>query len=134
MFTAPHVILGLKLAVGLVTILFVASIIAIAGGRRKLHGRINFVFFCLTMTAVLAFEVIIRFINTDLTAPFTPEEKSALRIHLCFSIPSAIVLPFMLFTGPYYPRIHKPLAVLFTLLWAGTFYTGIFTLPIGSAG
>ncbi|VTS08300.1 DUF420 domain-containing protein [Tuwongella immobilis] len=129
MFTAPNVIMGLKIAVSAVTVLLIASVIAIILGRKRLHGRINLAFFVLTMVAVIFFEVIIRLINPQLTASFTPEQRQALNLHLCFSIPSAILMPFMLYSGMTHRRFHVPLAVVFSLVWLGTFITGVFTLP-----
>lgn len=130
MLTPANVILGLKIAVAGVTVVLIASLIALASGRPRLHGRINRVFFALTMTAVLAFEVIIRFVNPELTAGFTPEQHDALMIHLAFAIPSAIMLPIMLYTGVrHLKKIHVTFAAAFLLLWMGTFITGIFFLP-----
>jgi len=129
-FTAPNVILGLKIAVSAVTVLLIAAIIAIAMGRKRLHGRINIAYFVLTMTAVLFFEIIIRVINPNLTNDFTPDQRRALNIHLGFAIPSAILMPIMLFSGlTHNRRLHLPLAVLFLIVWLGTFITGVFTLP-----
>lgn len=130
MFTPGNVILVLKIAVGLVTVLFAASLVALALKQPRWHGRINTVFFILTLTAVLGLEVIIRFLNPELTAEFTPEAKDALRLHLYFSIPAAICLPAMLYTGKKrLLRYHIPCAVVFTILWFGTFVTGMFFLP-----
>jgi hypothetical protein len=128
--TPENVILGLKVAVGAVTVLLVASLVALAMKRPRLHGRINFVFFVLTMTTVILFEIIVRSFDPSLTAGFSPEAREALRVHLWFSIPSAIVLPAMLYTGMTRKiRIHVPLAVVFLILWTGTFITGVFYLP-----
>ena len=58
--------------------------------------------------------------------------RRALMIHLCFSIPSALLLPLMLYTGLSHRRgPHLFLAFFFGILWAGTFVTGIFFLPHG---
>lgn len=127
--TPANVILSLKIAVGAVTILFLISTLAILLKKKKLHGLLNTIFFVLTMTAVLAFEVIIRFILPNLTAQFSPEAKRVLGIHLFFSIPSALLLPVMLWTGKKHHRWHVPLAVVFSTLWLGTAVTGIFFLP-----
>lgn len=129
MFTPTNVILGLKIAVAAVTVLLTLSILAIIFGYRKLHGRINLVFFVLTLTAVIGFEVIIRFVTPDLTSQFSPEQREALRIHLWFSVPSAALLPLMLWTGNKFPKTHLPLGLLFLALWVGTFVTGVFYLP-----
>ena len=134
MFTATNVILGLKIAVSAVTVLLLISIWAIATGRQKLHGKINLVYLILTLAAVIGFEVIIRFINPNLTAEFTAEQRQLLDIHLCFSIPSAILLPIMFYTGKHLPNLHRFLTILFSLLWAGTFVTGVFFLPHSFGG
>jgi uncharacterized membrane protein YozB (DUF420 family) len=127
---APHnVIPVLKIAVGAVTVLLVASLIVLARGNKRLHGQINFAFFILTTTAVLSLELIIRFLNPEFTAGFTPEEKQLLFIHLSFSIPAALLLPLMLYSGKTHKSWHVPLAVVFSVLWIGTFITGIFYLP-----
>jgi uncharacterized membrane protein YozB (DUF420 family) len=130
----PAVIVTLKIAVLLVTVLFVLSLVALARHNYRLHGRINLVFFILTMVAVLGLEVLIRtytivtgedlFKYLDTTAPHV------MMVHLCFSIPSAVVLPFMLYLGRSHRRsLHVSLGILFSLLWTGTFITGIFFLP-----
>jgi Ca2+/Na+ antiporter len=123
------VILGLKIAVGLVTVLLTVSLIALALGKKRLHGRINLVFFILTLTAVVGFEVIIRFINPELTAQFSPEQRQSLHTHLWFSIPSTILLPIMFWSGSTLKKFHPLLGLLFLGLWIGTFVTGIFFLP-----
>ena len=128
-FTPDNVIPALKVAVGAVTVLLTASLIALASGRKRLHGQINVVFFILTMVAVLGLEVIIRFLNPDFSAGFSPDDRQALMIHLCFSIPAAVVLPFMLFSGKTGRSWHVKLSILFGTLWIGTFVTGIFFLP-----
>ena len=66
MLTGPMVILSLKVAVAAVTLLLLASLTAIALGQRRLHGRINIVFFILTMTTVIGFELLIRVVQPDL--------------------------------------------------------------------
>lgn len=130
MFTPGLVILTLKVLVGAVTVLLVGSVIALRMGKPKLHGQINRVFFVLTMVTVLGFEVIVRFLNPELTKDFTPEQHRQLWIHLCFSIPSTVLLPAMLYTGVRRMKsVHVPLAILFSLLWAGTAITGIGYLP-----
>ena len=45
MLSPGDVILALKIAVGAVTVLLAASLVALAAGRPRLHGRINTVFF-----------------------------------------------------------------------------------------
>ncbi len=127
--TPDIVIPILKIAVGAVTALLATSLIALAAGRKRLHGRINVWFFILTMTAVLGFEIIVRFLNPTFTSGFSTEQMQLLYTHLCFSIPAAIVLPFMLFSGKTHRSWHVTLSFLFVVLWIGTFVTGIFYLP-----
>ena len=130
MLTGPNVILALKVAVAAVTLLLLAALLAVATGRRRLHGRINTAFAILTLTAVLGLEVIIRFLNPELTKGFSPEARKALAVHLFFAIPSALLLPVMLYTGATHRRAaHLRLAVLFGLCWVGTVVTGLFFLP-----
>ncbi|OWK37639.1 DUF420 domain-containing protein [Fimbriiglobus ruber] len=129
--TGPEIILTLKVLVTAVTVLFAASLWAIATGRRKLHGRINTVFFVLTLTTVLGFELLIR-LGTDITSQFSDEAKRALTIHLYFAVPSALLLPVQLYTGVTHRRsFHIAVGTLFLILWTGTFVTGLFFLPHG---
>jgi hypothetical protein len=128
--TGPNVILTLKIAVAAVTMLLLASLIALATGRRRLHGQINFYFFILTLAAVLGLELLIRFVNPGVFDYLDADARRMLRIHLCFSVPSAILLPVMYFTGRTgRRRVHIGLAIVFAILWTGTFVTGIFFLP-----
>jgi uncharacterized membrane protein YozB (DUF420 family) len=60
-----------------------------------------------------------------------PHLLARLRVHLCFAIPSALLLPVMLYTGFAKKSVHRKLAVLFGILWTGTAITGIFGLPHG---
>ncbi len=130
MLTGPNVILGLKIAVAAVSVLLVASIACAALGRYRWHGRINIVFFALTMTAVLGLEAIIRFVDPNIFDNYGTEFRRIMTIHLCFSIPAAVLLPFMLLTGLKHRRtIHLTIAACFLICWIGTFYTGIFLLP-----
>jgi hypothetical protein len=125
----PAIILTLKVLVTAVTVLLVASLVAIASGHRKLHGRINTLFFILTMTTVAGFEVLIRFF-VDVTSAFDAETREALRIHLYFAVPAAVLLPAMFVTGiQRRRRVHLSIAVVFLSLWIGTFITGVFFLP-----
>jgi hypothetical protein len=122
------IILTLKLLVTAVTILLLASIAALISGRPRLHGRINTVFFILTMSTVIGFEVLLQFV--DVKSAFDDRTRELLRTHLCFSVPSALLLPAMLFTGRTHRKaLHLALAVLFTGCWIGTFVTGVFFLP-----
>ena len=124
------VILTLKILVVAVTLLFAASLVALISGRPRLHGRINTVFFILTVTTVFGFEIIIRFVLPNFTADFTEEQREALMIHLSFSVPSALLLPVMLYTGVrHHKTLHIAVGVGFFLLWTGTFVTGVFFLP-----
>ena len=126
----PQVILILKIAVIAVTALLLSSLVALARGNVRLHGRINLVFATLTLSAVLGLELLIRVIDPDIFTYFDATTRHALRVHLAFSIPSALLLPVMLYTGLKHHRwIHIGLAVVFALLWAGTFITGVFFLP-----
>ncbi|CAN5165672.1 hypothetical protein BH11PLA2_BH11PLA2_43070 [soil metagenome] len=125
----PTILLILKVLVSTVTVLFAASLVALAVKGPKLHGRINTIFFVLTMTTVFGFELLLRF-GIDVTSTFSPEARKALSIHLCFAVPAAILLPVMLFTGLKRRRsFHIVLGCLFTVLWLGTFVTGVFWLP-----
>jgi uncharacterized membrane protein YozB (DUF420 family) len=129
----PLVILILKIAVGAVSLLLLAALIALLKGNVRLHGRINMVFFALTMTTVIGFELLVRFIRPELFDYVKGNQalRQALNVHLCFSIPSAILMPFMLYTGLTHRRtIHLRLAIVFGILWIGTFVTGIFFLPV----
>jgi hypothetical protein len=120
-----------------VTVLFLASLVALLKGRYRLHGRINLVFAGLTLVAVLGLEAVSRVIypwvsgdDKDLFSYFDAPTRAALRVHLCFSVPSALALLVMLSTGLLHRRsLHIAAGVLFALLWAGTFVTGIFFLP-----
>ncbi|HEX4591013.1 MAG TPA: hypothetical protein VH120_13840 [Gemmataceae bacterium] len=130
MLTGPNVILTLKIAVAAVTLLLLASLTALAAGRRRLHGRINFYFLVLTLTAVLGLEVLIRFVKPDVFDYFDDATRRALRLHLWFSVPAAVLLPVMYVTGRAgRGRLHLALATVFAILWVGTFVTGIFFLP-----
>ena len=131
-FSGPNVILGLKVAVSAVTLLLLASLVALALGRVRLHGRINLVFFVLTVAALLGFEVVIRLLNPDAFGYINryPTLRYALNVHLCFAVPSAVLMPAMLWTGLRRLRTaHLFLAFLFGVLWTGTFLTGVFFLP-----
>jgi uncharacterized membrane protein YozB (DUF420 family) len=123
------VILSLKIAVAAVSVLLAASLVALLRGNVRLHGRINLVFFLLTATALLIFEGLIRLYDPAMFNYFTAEQQRMLTIHLCFSIPSALLMPVLLLTGLRRLRTpHLVLAVVFAALWIGTFVTGIFFL------
>jgi hypothetical protein len=130
--TAENVILTLKIAVAAVTLLLLASLIALWRGRYRLHGRINIVFFALTLSALLGLEGIARIIAPEMFNRFFDEAGAwtALRVHLCFSVPAALLLPLMLYTGlRHHRKVHIMLALIFAVLWTGTFISGIFFLP-----
>src|SRR5262249_40276676 len=92
----PNVILILKIAVLGVTCLFLSSLIALSRRNYRLHGRINMCFFVLTSCALLGLEVVARLIDPTLFDYFEhdPQLKRILTIHLCFSLPSAAMMPF----------------------------------------
>ena len=126
------VILILKIAVILVTILLACSLTAIVRGNVRLHGRINLVFFALTLTALIGLEVVMRLIDRDLFATYFKDRNAVglLETHLCFAMPSAALLFVMLFTGlRHYRKLHVAMGLLFLVLWTGTFVTGVFWLP-----
>lgn len=126
----PQVIWTLKLTVTGVTLLLLASLVALVRGNVRLHGRINLVFATLTLTAVIGLELLVRVIHPEVFRYFSAETMQVLRVHLCFSVPSALLLPVLLYTGlQHHRRLHIPLAVVFSLLWTGTFVTGVFFLP-----
>jgi hypothetical protein len=135
MLTAPNVILVLKIAVATVTVLLLTSLVALARGNYRLHGRINLLFFVLTLAALLGLEGMARLVEPEMFSHYfrdTNTEKN-LVVHLSFSVPAALLLPFMLYTGLTHKRtIHIALAVVFSILWTGTFITGIFFLPHSS--
>ena len=127
--SSATIILTLKILVSAVTVLYAAAITAILLNRRILHGRLNTAFFILTLTTVIGFELLLRF-GLDAAATFSPEAMQALRIHLCFAVPSALLLPVMMLSGvKHWKRLHVTTGVLFTILWIGTFITGVFFLP-----
>jgi uncharacterized membrane protein YozB (DUF420 family) len=137
MLTGPNVILALKVAVGAVTLLLVAALLALARGNYRLHGRINLAFFTLTLLALLGFEIIIRIIEPSIFDYIMHNDalRRSLNIHLCFSVPSALLMPAMLYTGWTHRRtVHLVLAGLFGALWIGTFVTGVFFLPHTDTG
>jgi hypothetical protein len=130
--TAGLIILTLKIAVIAVTVLLAVSLLALWRGRYRLHGRINKVFFGLTLTALLGLEVVARLAAPDLfTEHFERHNaRGALGTHLAFSMPAALLLFAMLFTGlRRQRRLHIGLGMLFLVLWTGTFITGVFFLP-----
>lgn len=129
------IILVLKIAVSAVTLILLAALVALACGKVRLHGRINIVFFVLTIATVILFELLIRLGSLiepgwSITAGWTEPQLFALRIHLCFVIPLMAVLPAMLVTGlRRYRRVHIGLAVIFSIQWLGMLVTGVGFLP-----
>ncbi len=132
MLTPTLVILSLKYAVGAVTVLLVFSLIALAKGKIKLHGKINVVFFVLALATLFLFEIVVRMIDPLLFSGLwkNAELAKSLKIHLCFAVPSAFLMGIMLFTGLRKLKVwHRRVAIVFLVCWVGTFYTGIFWLP-----
>jgi Protein of unknown function (DUF420) len=132
--TAGTIILILKIAVIAVTLLLLCSLVALAKGNYRLHGRINTVFFLLTLVALVGLEVVARVLSPTLFADYFDyhQAQANLRVHLSFSMPAAVMLPFMLVTGLRRRRTwHVGMAVIFLVLWTGTFITGVFFLPHG---
>lgn len=128
--TAGIIILTLKIAVIAVTILWLASLVALARGNLRLHGRINLVFFGLTLAALVGLELIARVIVPEIFDDYVRQNGEWLRVHLAFSLPSAALLFIMLFTGLKHRRNwHIAAGILFSVLWTGTFVTGVFFLP-----
>ena len=129
MLDGPTIILILKVLVSAVTALFASSLVALAFGQKRVHGQINRLFFILTIGTVLIFELLLR-LGTDVTSQFSDEARSALRTHLYFSIPSALILPVMLVSGLKKRKtLHIATGLVFLCGWIGTFVTGIFFLP-----
>jgi len=129
---AGTVILILKIAVIAVTVLLAASLTALWRGNYRLHGRINIVFFLLTLTALLGLEVIVRVLDPTIFDEHfkAPAARAALAVHLWFSMPSAALLLAMLPSGlRHYRKLHIGLGMVFLGLWTGTFITGVFYLP-----
>ncbi len=125
------VILVLKVAVVAVTVLLLASLVALARGRYRLHGRLNVAFFTLTVIAVLGLEVIVRLTHPGVFAYVWDDDVRRARMvtHLWFSVPSVFLMSAMLYTGMRGRRSgHVILAGVFGAFWVGTFVTGIFYL------
>jgi hypothetical protein len=127
--SGPVIILALKIAVAAVTVLLLASLLALAKGDYRLHGRLNLLFFVLTVSAVIGFETLLQF-GADVKSHMNEAALLALKVHLCFAGPLPVVMGVMLYTGLRHHRnVHIALSVLFLLLWIGTFVTGVFFLP-----
>jgi hypothetical protein len=130
--TAASVILILKIAVIAVTLLLIASLVALARGNYRLHGILNTVFFILTMIAVIGLEVIANVLKPGLFREYFTHTNAwpEFYIHLCFSVPCAVLAPVVLYTGVRGRiGVHYPLALVFLVGWIGTFLTGVFFLP-----
>jgi hypothetical protein len=128
--TGPNVILALKIAVIAVSLIFAASLVCLLMGRYRWHGRLNIVFFTLTLAAVIGLEAIVRFIDPTIFDYFNEEERRRMAVHLSFSIPAAVLLPIMLVTGlTRRRRLHMVTGTGFAACWIGTLYTGVFLLP-----
>jgi hypothetical protein len=135
LLTGWNVILALKIAVVAVTLLLLLSLAALIRGNYRLHGRINMVFFVLTLSALGGLELLLRVIDPQLFAYFDENTRQALMVHLGFSVPAALFLPAMLYTGLTRRRtLHLTLAAIFGVLWVGTFITGVFFLPHSRPG
>ena len=95
MLTGTQVILILKIAVLLVTVLLIVSLVALAKGNTRLHGRINTIFFVLTVLALLGLEVVARIVDPNIFdfLDQNPQFRQSMQTHLTFSIPSALVMP-----------------------------------------
>lgn len=131
--TAPLLIIFLQGAVLAVTVLLAAALVALALGRRTLHGKLNTIFFVLAVTTVFGLEVVVRIVWPHLSAEFFDPAgpyRQPLLVHLCFSVPATIILAAMMYTGRYrHGATHRALSGLFLILWIGTVVTGVFYLP-----
>jgi hypothetical protein len=124
MLTGPQIILTLKVLVTAVTVLLLCSLVALLLKRPRLHGHINTAFFALTMLTVIGFETLLHWV--DVSATFDDVARQALRTHLWFALPSALILPAMIITGKMQrKRLHLVLAAVFATLWTGTVITGL---------
>jgi hypothetical protein len=122
----------LKIAVAAATLMLVGSLTALALGNYRLHGRINLVFFVVVLATLLGFEAAAHLISPGLLVDFLREQQAldALYVHLGFSVPAALVMPAMLYTGlKGLRRVHVTLGFIFVMLWSGTVVTGVFFLP-----
>jgi hypothetical protein len=124
----PQIVLALKVLVGTVTVLLLASLVALLLKRPRLHGQINTVFFVLTVLTVIGFEGLLQW-GLKVRETFDAPALEALHTHLWFSVPSALLLPAMIVSGKMRrKRLHLALAAVFAVLWTGTVITG-FGLP-----
>lgn len=126
--TAGFFIIALQVAVVLVTILIAASLLALWKGQYRWHGRINLVVFVLTITAVFGLELVARVLFPEIFSEHLVKHgaEGRLRIHLMFSVPSAVLLPVMLTSGYRRRRsFHIAVGIVFLVLWVGTLVTGL---------
>lgn len=127
--SGPTIILALKIAVSAVTLILLGALVALARGNYRLHGRINLLFFILTVSAVVGFETLLQ-LGADVKSHMTEAERFALNVHLCFAGPLPVVMGVMLYTGlKHLRRVHIALSIVFSILWLGTLITGVFFLP-----
>jgi len=130
---AATVILVLQVAVTAVSVLLVAALVALALGRRSLHGLLNTVFFWIALSAVLGLEVAVRILWPNLSVEFFDPAgpyRRPLLLHLSFSIPATVILGAMMYTGrAHRGQTHRALSALFLIFWTGTVMTGLFGLP-----
>jgi hypothetical protein len=128
----PSILLALKAAVILVTVLLLASLAALTRGRYRLHGQINRVVFVLTLTALLGLEGLARLVNPGLFQDYfdRTDAWTGFYVHLIFAVPTAALLCIQFYTGlHHHRRLHVALGLCFLALWTGTFITGVFFLP-----
>jgi hypothetical protein len=97
----PGIILALKAAVLAVTVLLLASLVALVCGKYRLHGRIGTAFFVLTACALVALEVITRWVDAAVFAYLETDSElqRGLAVHLGFAIPATVLMGLMLLTG-----------------------------------
>lgn len=128
MLTGPNVVLVLKVTVLAVSLLLLVSLVALGRGNYRLHGRLNLTSFVLTAATLLGLEVLARLVDPRLFDYFDadPALKQALAAHLRFSIPAAVIMPFLLLSGLRHRRsLHLLLAATFAFFWTGTVLTGV---------
>ena len=73
---------ALKIAVAAVTVLLLGSFIALYRGNLRLHGRINIVFFILTLAALVGLEVITNIVSPGLLEQFLAGRAKLLNLRL----------------------------------------------------
>ena len=128
--TGPNVILILKIAVGVTTLILIASLVALGLKRPRLHGVLNILMAVLLFVAVVGFETALRLLDVDVTAHMDDAAKAALTVHLWFSVPLLPAVVGMLLTGRHRRiRWHLGMSLVFVVLWVGMFVTGMFFLP-----